>query len=116
MKMKTNSAESQVVVLTDGNFEQRVIEARVPVVVDFWAEWCPPCRALNPVMENLAGTFGDGVTIGKVDVDANKSLAAKYKVNSIPTVLLFAEGELRERWVGLRPEGDYKAAVEKWAR
>ncbi len=111
--MTTQSAESQMIVITADNFQSEVLNAEVPVLVDFWAEWCPPCRALSPIMEELASEYGQRVKVGKLDVDANSTLAAKYEVSSIPTVLLFVGGEIKARWVGLRPRKDYRAAIDE---
>ncbi len=111
--MTTKSAESQMIVLTADDFQSEVLSAEVPVLVDFWAAWCPPCRALSPIMEELASEYGRRVKAGKLDVDANSALAAEFEVSSIPTVLLFVGGEIKERWVGLRPKNDYRAAIDK---
>ncbi len=111
--MKAKVVESPIVVLTEANFESEVLNAEVPAVVDFWANWCPPCRALSPIIDELASEHGDRVRVGKLDVDTNKTLAARYGISSIPTVMLFANGEVRARWIGLRSKGDYDAAIDK---
>ena len=89
---------------TDANFQSEVLESDKPVLVDFWAEWCPPCKMLTPKIEQFAGQYGDKVKIGKLDVDANQGAAGRYNVRSIPTVLLFKDGEVTETIVGLNPQ------------
>lgn len=96
---------------TDANFEDEVINSDKPVLVDFWAEWCGPCKMLTPKIEAMAGEYGDRVKIGKLDTDANRDTAMKYRINAIPTVILFKNGEVAERIVGLR-ENDIRAALE----
>ena len=97
--------------VSDAEFEQAVLKADGPVVVDFWAEWCGPCKMLTPKIEAMAGEFGDKVKIGKLDTDANRDTAMKYRINAIPTVILFKNGEVTERIVGLR-ENEIRAALE----
>lgn len=96
---------------TDANFEEEVIKSDKPVLVDFWAEWCGPCKMLTPKIEAMAGEYADRVKIGKLDTDANRDTAMKYRINAIPTVILFKNGEVAERIVGLR-ENDIRAALE----
>ncbi len=86
--------------LTDANFEELVLKSDKPVLVDFWAAWCGPCRMLAPIVEELGKDYGDKVVIGKVDVDANQKYAAQYGVRNIPTVLIFKGGEVIEKQVG----------------
>jgi thioredoxin 1 len=100
--------------LTDANFEQEVVQAGTPVVVDFWAPWCGPCRAVEPVLEQLEVEHGDRVRFGKLDVDANLVTASRYEVLSIPTVILFEGGEPRETVVGARPRTHYEQAWARW--
>jgi thioredoxin 1 len=82
------------------NWEKDVLQAAGPVLVDFWAPWCPPCRALGPVIEDLAGSYAGKVTIGKLNVDENEELAARYGIRTIPTLMLFDKGELVTRLGG----------------
>ena len=90
-------------VLTMENFEEEVLKSEVPVLVDFWATWCGPCQALSPIVEEVAGEVS-GVKVGKVDVDDQDKLARKYKIFSIPTLLVFKNGEVAERSVGAVPK------------
>ena len=90
--------------LSDDNFENEVLQSNQPVLVDFWATWCPPCRALSPVIESVADEFEGIAKVGKVDVDENKALAAKYAISSIPTLLFFQNGEVVDRIQGVVPK------------
>lgn len=101
------------VAVTERDFNEQVLEAGRPVLVDFWAEWCAPCRALGPVIDSLADDFDGRALIAKLDVDSNQAIAMKYGVRSIPTVILFDRGEVVETFVGVRPKGDYVASLEK---
>ena len=91
------------------NFEKEVLGSDVPVLVDFWAEWCGPCRMLAPVIESLAGKAGGAYKVGKVNVDEQPDLARRYGIMSIPTVLLFKNGQLADKSVGLVPESKLAA-------
>ncbi len=96
---------------TDSNFESEVLGSDKPVLVDFWAEWCGPCRMLAPYIEQFAGEYGEKVKVGKLDVEANQQIAGRFGISSIPTVMLFKDGQPAETIVGLRPE-DIKKALE----
>ena len=102
--------------VTDETFEQDVLGAERPVVVDFWAPWCGPCRAVHPVLEQLAAEHGSRVEFTKLNVDENPSAASRYDVFSIPSVILFEGGEARETLVGARPRSHYERALAPWLR
>jgi len=89
---------------TDSNFESEVIQSEVPVLVDFWAVWCAPCKMIAPIVEELAGELDGKVKIGKVDVDNNPGTAAKYAIRSIPTLMIFKNGEVVDHIVGVQPK------------
>jgi len=96
--------------VSDATFESEVLKSGNPVVVDFWAEWCGPCRMIAPALEEIAGSLGDKVKIVKLNVDENPNTAAKYGIMSIPTLMIFKGGELASRQVGAAP----KAKLEQW--
>lgn len=95
----------------ENNFESDVIQSDQPVLVDFWAEWCMPCRALGPVMDELAVQYTGKAKVGKLNVDQSPNLSAKYQVSSIPTVIVFHKGDVMQKFVGLRNKRDYETAL-----
>ena len=98
--------------MTDASFDEVVLKSDKPVLVDFWATWCGPCRMLGPVIEELATEYEGRVVVGKVDVDNNQEFAAKYGVRNIPTVLVFKDGEVVGRQVGVAPKKTYTDALD----
>ena len=96
---------------TDSNFDTEVLASDKPVLVDFWAQWCPPCRALAPTIDALADQLAGKVKVGKVNTDENPAIAAQYGITSIPTVMIFKGGRLQKRLVGLRPLSDFATAL-----
>jgi thioredoxin 1 len=98
--------------VTDATFDEVVLKSDKPVLVDFWAAWCGPCRMLTPIVEELNNDFEGKAVITKVDVDANQEFAAKYGVRNIPTVLVFNNGELVGRQVGVAPKATYAEAID----
>ena len=102
---------ANVMEFSSDNFETEVVNSDVPVLVDFWAPWCGPCKMIGPIIEELAGEFDGKVKIGKVNVDNNQELAAKFGIRGIPTVMLFKGGQSINSFVGLRPKEDLTAAL-----
>lgn len=98
--------------LTDQNFEQEVLKSNVPVLVDFWAEWCGPCRALAPIVEELAVELQGKMKVAKLDVDAAQDLAGEYNVMSIPTLLIFKNGKPVEQMVGAMPKAQLMTKIK----
>ena len=105
-------SSEHVLELTDANFEQEVLSADVPVLVDFWAEWCMPCKMLAPTIDELAADFDGRVKIGKVDTDASRETSLKFGISAIPTLILFKSGEVIKKFVGLQQKADLATALE----
>jgi thioredoxin 1 len=105
-------ASENVKEFTDQNFENEVLKSDQPVLVDFWAEWCMPCRMLTPTIEKIAKDYVGRVKVGKLDTDANRDVASKYSISAIPTVILFRNGQVAQKFVGLRQERDFKEALD----
>ena len=104
---------NQLVTITDDNFEQEVLHSEVPVLVDFWAEWCGPCRSLAPTIEKLAASYDGKVKVGKLDIDENQYTALNYGIRSIPTVMLFQGGHPLGQIVGVQPQQAYQSVLDQ---
>ena len=105
-------AAENVKEFNDQNFETEVLKSSTPVLVDFWAEWCMPCRMLAPTIDKIAKDYAGKVKVGKLDTDANRDVAAKYSISAIPTVILFKNGQVAQKFVGLRQERDFKEVLD----
>jgi thioredoxin len=108
-------ATLNIINLTQDNFAKEVLESPTPVLVDFWAEWCGPCKMIAPVLDELADEYDGKVRIGKVNIDNEQGLAAEYGVRAIPTLLLFQKGQVAEQIVGLKSKRDLKNSFDKVA-
>jgi thioredoxin 1 len=108
-------ASPKIVILTQENFAQEVLQSASPVLVDFWAEWCGPCKMIAPVLEELADEYDGRVKIGKLNIDEHQGVAAEYGIRAIPTLLLFNKGQVAEQIVGLRSKRDLKASFDRVA-
>ncbi|MEW5975039.1 MAG: thioredoxin [Acidobacteriota bacterium] len=104
---------SNTVELTDGNFESEVLKSEIPVLVDFWAEWCAPCRAIAPTVEAVASEYKGKAKIGKLNVDQNVTVASRYNIKGIPTLLLFKNGAVREQIVGSTTRESIARIIDK---
>ena len=108
-------ASSLILTLTQENFPQQVLQSSTPVLVDFWAEWCGPCKMIAPLLDELADEYDGKVKIGKVNVDEQQSIAAQYGVRAIPTLLVFHNGQVADQIVGARSKRDLKASLDRVA-
>ena len=106
-------ASPNIVTLTQDNFETEALKSAAPVLVDFWAEWCGPCKMIAPVLDELAGEYQGKVKIGKVNIDEHQGLAAQFGVRSIPTLLFIKNGQVVEQAVGAKGKGALKASLDK---
>jgi thioredoxin len=105
-------ASENVLELTDDNFEAEVIQADQPALVDFWAEWCMPCKMIAPMIEELAGEYAGRIKVGKVDTDSSRDTAMKFGISAIPTLILFKGGQVAKKFVGMQQKGELKAALD----
>ena len=98
---------------TDANFQDEVLQSDVPVLVDFWAEWCQPCRMLAPTIDEIASDYDGKAKVGKVDTDSNREISMQYGISAIPTVILFKGGEVAKKFVGLTKKEDFATALNE---
>jgi len=106
-------ATDNVQTFTDGNFDATVLKSGEPVLVDFWAEWCGPCKRLGPTVDALAADYSGKVTIGKLNVDENPDTSIKFNVRSIPALLLFKGGQVVDQVIGAQPKDEIKRVIDK---
>lgn len=106
-------ASESVLELTDDNFETEVLKSSQPVLVDFWAEWCMPCRMLAPTIDELANQYEGRVKVGKVDTDGNRDVSIKFGISAIPTVILFDKGEVVKKFVGVTDKQQFEAELDR---
>jgi thioredoxin 1 len=104
-----------IVTLTQENFTQQVLQSPAPVLVDFWAEWCGPCKMIAPLLDELADEYDGKIKIGKVNIDEYQGLAAEYGVRAIPTLLVFNKGQVAEQMIGAKSKRDLKASLDRIA-
>ena len=102
-----------LITLTEENFSQEVLKSATPIVVDFWAEWCGPCKMIAPVLDELAAEYDGKVKIGKVNIDEFQQIAINYGIQSIPTLLFFKDGQVADQVVGMRSKRDLKASFDR---
>ena len=108
-------ASQNVVEFTSDNWNKEVVASATPVLVDFWAEWCGPCKMIAPILDELASEYDGKVKVGKVNIDESPSIATQYGIRAIPTLLIFKDGEVAEQVVGLRSKRDLKANLDQVA-
>lgn len=108
-------ASENILELTDDNFDQEVLHSDVPVLVDLWADWCMPCRMIAPTIDELAEQYAGRIKVGKLDTDANPKVSAKLGISAIPTIILFKDGQIVRKFVGIAPKQEYVAELNKVA-
>ncbi|MDZ7261378.1 MAG: thioredoxin [candidate division KSB1 bacterium] len=104
---------SQVITLTDSNFQEEVLSSHVPVLVDFWAEWCTPCKMIAPTVEEIANEYQEKLKVGKLNVDSNQITASQYGIRSIPTLLIFKDGKVADQIIGVVPKAHIKSKLDE---
>jgi len=104
---------ANIVTLNSANFKSEVLDSASPVLVDFWAEWCGPCKMLAPILDELASDYDGKVKIGKVNIDEHQNLAAEYGIRAVPTMLIFKNGEVAEQMVGYKSRRDLKSSLDR---
>ncbi len=104
---------AEIVDVSDQNFEEEILRSDKPVIIDFWAEWCAPCKQITPILKDLAEEYGDRVKVVKMDIDANPKTPGDYGIRAIPTILSFKDGKVVEQLQGARPKADFEAAIKK---
>ncbi len=104
-------SSANVLQLTDGNFKQEILSGGV-AMVDFWAEWCMPCKMLAPTIDEIADDYAGRIKVGKVDTDNNREISMKFGISAIPTVIIFKDGQMVKKFVGLQQKADLKAAID----
>jgi len=103
----------KILTLSPENFDSEVLKSTAPVLVDFWAEWCGPCKMIAPVLDELSDEYEDRLKIGKVNIDDHQAIAGEYGIRAIPTLLLFKDGQVAEQIVGMRSKRDLKASIDR---
>ena len=103
---------AEIVDVSDQNFEEEILKSDKPGIIDFWAEWCAPCKQITPILKDLAEEYGDRVKVVKMDIDANPKTPGDYGIRAIPTILSFKDGKVVEQLQGARPKADFEAAIK----
>ena len=106
-------SSGKVVVVSDAEFDSTVLESDKPVILDFWAEWCQPCKVLSPTVEEIAGEYEDTIKVGKLNVDDNPNTATKYGIRGIPTLLFFKGGKVVQQMVGVKSKAEIKKVIDE---
>ncbi len=112
VKARIPGMSNQIIHVTDGSFEQQVLSSSRPVMVDYWAEWCGPCRMIAPILEEIAGEYADKLTVAKINIDENQAVAARYAVRGIPTLMIFKDGAVAGTKVGALSKSQLSAFID----